>query len=403
MLPGGPDMRHLFPPAFDANPASFGYNFWQAKASAHAIGSTAADFEARWENDYFQVADGNVVFGIRNNCGWLKQMWDAGNVALICNAFGATSRDHSHAIAVMDQGNPGHGPNDSFGPGWGGRLASAAGGNVLSLTPSPRPFAFGEDPADPGRIDNTRLISAKDTRQMTLHRPANGPLELDARITRSLSSYYAAKRNELSADSLFSRFVDLERKLREFGEPLDERLDATPVPASIDALMMGGLASPGFALQMRTASMDYGGWGSHRNQVGLIEPKMQDMFGSGYAFDVLYQELPGDAVDNLVFVVAGEFGRQLRANGDAGTDHGVGNVMIVFGNSVNGGVYGEMFPDTELARLNDRSPDITGLTQLDHVFGAAADWVAPGSAPGIFPNIGAAPIENGVDLSGLFA
>ena len=48
MLFGGPDFRHLMPPPYDPDPASYGYRYWESKAAAHAINSTAAAYESRW-------------------------------------------------------------------------------------------------------------------------------------------------------------------------------------------------------------------------------------------------------------------------------------------------------------------------------------------------------------------
>ncbi len=418
MLLGGPDMRHLFPPAFDAAPASFGYNFWRAKARAHSIADSPSDWETRWQNDYFEVADGSTRFGIRNSCGWLKAQWDAGHVAIVNNAVGGKTRDHAHCIDITDQGNVRFQPNQAYGSGWGGRLADAADGNVLALTKSPRPFCYGPDIMNPQGFDNTRLIAARNTRELALYEPdvTESPIASTSMITRGLSSYYKAKRNEINPDSVFQRFVDTERKLREFGEPIDARLDSVPVPASIDALLQGGLNYPEFGEQirnlhdcfacfdimnLRVASMDFGSWDSHEEQVNLVEPKLSDMFATGKAFDTLFQELPADALENTVLVIAGEFGRQLRANGDNGTDHGEGNSVVLIGNSVNGGVYGDMFPDAELARLRDPSPQITGLTAFDHVFGRVCDWVEPASDALVFPDRALAEIEPGLDLSAL--
>ncbi len=417
MLPGGPDFRYLFPPAFNAGIDSVGYGYWQAKAAAHNLPGSAAQWEAGWLKDYFPVADGATHFGIRRNCGWLKSMWDQGNLAIVNNVFGASTRDHAHCMRVMDQGDRFALPNDPPASGWGGRLAAAAGGNCVALTPSPRPFGFGADANDATRIDNSTLIAAPNTRTMTLAAPSGADLlGYEARINRSLASYYQAKRAEMSSDSFYRRYVESERVLREFGEPLDARLQSVPVPASVDGLMHGGLAEPAFALQLRnlydalaandilqlrTASMDYGGWDSHRDQVNTMDPRLEDIFGDGKAFDVLYQALPADVLSNLVLVIAGEFGRQLRANGDGGTDHGVGTSVLIIGNAVNGGLYGEMFPAEELSRLADPSPDIVGRTHIDHVFGAVADWVTPAGGSIAFPNRATASLETGLDLSRL--
>jgi uncharacterized protein (DUF1501 family) len=262
------------------------------------------------------------------------------------------------------------------------------------------------------------MIAAPDTRAMTLYRaPPDQPLASSAMISRSLASYYAAKRGTLPGDSVYGQFLELERVLRAFGEPIDERLADIPVPASIEALMSGQLVSPGFGEQirnlhdslacqdilgMRVASLDYGGWDSHQGQVQLIEPKLADLFGEGMAFATLYAELPPDVLDKLILVIAGEFGRQLRANGDQGTDHGEGNSIIVIGDGVRGGVYGEMFPEAELARLGDPSPQIEGQTGLEHVFGAVCDWVSPGAGDQVFPGRTGAPLEPGIGLDRLF-
>lgn len=45
----------------------------------------------------------------------------------------------------------------------------------------------------------------------------------------------------------------------------------------------------------------------------------------------------------------------LRANGDCGADHGRGNYSIPAGRGVNGGVYGEMFPASEISGIAGRT------------------------------------------------
>jgi uncharacterized protein (DUF1501 family) len=53
-----------------------------------------------------------------------------------------------------------------------------------------------------------------------------------------------------------------------------------------------------------------------------------------------YRDL-GDRVEDVVLITLSEFGRTARENGNRGTDHGHGNVMLVLGGPVRGGkVYG---------------------------------------------------------------
>jgi uncharacterized protein (DUF1501 family) len=418
MLAGAPDFRHLFTPQFDADQGSYGYRYWEARAGSHAVAASSSAWRDRWENDYVHVGDATTEFGILAKCGWLRRMWDAGNVAIISNAMGGTTRNHSHCELIMDQGDLSTGPNDFNRSGWGGRLATYAGGNVLSLTRTPTPFTYGPHPLDYEQHDNSNLISASDTRNIALYKgddvPPNWP---QAKMARSLRSYYQALQQEMPADSIYNRFVDHQRSLREFGEPIEERLSMIPLPASITGLMEGGLANPYLARQIQNlydsfacsdilsgyvASLELDGWDTHATQRDVIEPKLEDLFGDGKALDTLYSELPPDVQENMIFVMGGEFGRQLRANGDNGTDHGSGTSILVIGNGVNGGVYGDMFPESELERLTDSSPEITGLTTFDNIFSGVCDWIQPGLGAQVFPDRSLSTVEPGVDLGVLF-
>ena len=49
----------------------------------------------------------------------------------------------------------------------------------------------------------------------------------------------------------------------------------------------------------------------------------------------------------------------------------------------------------------NRTREILGLTAFDQIFGAANDWIKPGAGLAVFPDRATAPLENGVNLSGL--
>jgi len=79
---------------------------------------------------------------------------------------------------------------------------------------------------------------------------------------------------------------------------------------------------------------------------------------------------------------------------------------------VRGGVYGQLFPDSEIplygnSRLN--TPDIEALTHTDFLFGAVSDWVQPNSSRLVYPRLanlsgGNAPIlESGVNFTSLLS
>ncbi len=98
-------------------------------------------------------------------------------------------------------------------------------------------------------------------------------------------------------------------------------------------------------LGLQVATIDYGGWDTHNGQ--------GDNSGGGFgstlewvrtALANFYLDLNGSGsdpyIDKVTVVVQSEFGRRLIENNDRGTDHGYGNMMMVMGGKVNGGVYG---------------------------------------------------------------
>lgn len=427
MLQGGPDFRHAFPPPYSDVASTVGGTYWTARATSHALDTrlSSNELQQRWENDFFHVADGNTEFGILRKCDWLHDLWLQGKVAFTCGLLNDSSRDHELAIRAMEMGNRTAGKLQ-FGNGWGGRLANAAGGNVVALTTSPRRFAFGPDPALPLdllKVDKRNLVPATDTRNISLpNLPDYNPDWFNTRdyLVRALKQYYPERRKTIPAKSVFRQFADHEAKLRNFGELIDCRLAGVQVPDGLSQLFLspeeGGvrydlalqmrnlydaLASNDL-LDMRVASLEFPGWDTHKLQRTEMEPNLTQLFGLGGGLHRLFESLPANARSNLVVVIAGEFGRQLKSNGGGGTDHGDGSTAIIIGDSVRGGVFGTMFPEEEIARVGEDSADIQGVNAIDHVFGAICNRVAPGSKAQVFPNGAGAPVEAGVDFSTLF-
>ncbi|HKY91709.1 MAG TPA: DUF1501 domain-containing protein [Nevskiaceae bacterium] len=425
MLLGGPDLRHLMPPAYDSNTSSFGHRYWKARHRSHGLGALTGEWKSRWDDDYFHCSSGGTSFGILRKAGWLYDMWSAGHVAVVPNSFGGQSRDHEHCTLVLDQGNLSSGPNDHGRSGWGGRLGQVLGTGVTSLTVTPRPFCYGPLGSDPEGSTDVAVIGASDTRRMGLfYPPSNWDSRWDsrARLGRGLAAYYAEKDRTMRAGARQRRLVDLERKTRQFGEAVNDRLASVPLPSELVSLYSGDapLNNTNFGLQvrnlhdalacndildLRVTSLEYGNWDSHKDQRAMIEPNFEDIFGRGKGLSQLYATLPADARANLVIVVAGEFGRQIIDNGDQGSEHGLGNSVLVIGEPVNGGVYGTLFPASEIAKLDSGhwGPDIDGLTAFDHTFGRVADWMQSGAGAQVFPNRASRPLEAGVNLAGMFA
>lgn len=84
--------------------------------------------------------------------------------------------------------------------------------------------------------------------------------------------------------------------------------------------------------------VDIGGWDTHVQEdpiAGVLFKNMQDFANSIGAFwaDVMQ----GNGTYTVTLVAMSEFGRNVKENADAGTDHGRGGAMFVMGKSINGG------------------------------------------------------------------
>lgn len=445
-LYGGPDFRHLCPPVITAQSdvQGYAYQFWNSRASSFGIPAAQrnlAGYVAHFNTHYTVLnKPGTAIpagFGMLKKAGWLISMWNAGHVALVCNAIGTDSRDHAHAQLVLDHGDRTSLATDRLKPGWGGRLVEALGGNsrIAALTRSPRPFCYGPLAGSPTLHQNSRVISVKNSRDMQLaeFRAAEqvGKEKWSSNVvTRALRAYYAG---HTASNSRYQQFKDHESKMRSFGNQLYTRLGREedgniPVPAAIRQLYtapasgqpdqrlyeryfgeqirnLHDVIASADILGLRVAALEYSRWDTHQSQHIDIEENYSDLFGAGRALASLYAGMPLQSQDHLVLTLAGEFGRQLAANGDNGTDHGRGNIVMIIGTKVRGGVYGDMFPAGELTPVNKFvrgwGDDSQGLTSFEHIFGTVADWVANGSV-NIFPNRSSAPLEAGVNLGTLF-
>ena len=97
---------------------------------------------------------------------------------------------------------------------------------------------------------------------------------------------------------------------------------------------------------LSVATIDLGGWDTHENQGNGQNAYFGNLVGQlAEGLAALYTDLDSGGASNLgnrlTIVVQSEFGLRLRENANRGTDHGRGNVMLVLGGEVNGGVYGQ--------------------------------------------------------------
>lgn len=110
-----------------------------------------------------------------------------------------------------------------------------------------------------------------------------------------------------------------------------------------------------------------GGWDTHVNQGGSQGQLANRLRPLGEGLAALARGL-GSAYAGTVILVMSEFGRTVRENGNAGTDHGHGNVMWVMGGPVRGGQVFGAWPGLGRDRLFE-GRDLAVTTDYRRVIG----------------------------------
>lgn len=431
MLQGGADLRFLFMPAPSHPDTDYVNMLWSARRGLYD--NAYNSYQEMFDNEYLLTQDqgGGFEFGIFNGCGWLQSEFNAGHVAVIANAYCSRNRQHDQSILNADAGIPSLEQLSFDRNGWGGRLSEYMDGqpNVVELGQSVSVFSKGSTPG--ARLN--KVIHAEDMRDMALRgidpqSPASSQHNV---LARALHAWYNARGIEVQQEKPpewpFHTFFSHREVLQNFGLQVKQRIDECgDLPLQLQSL---ALNNEGFAqqcknlydacqmpdvLNMRVMSMSYGGWDTHDNQYLELSNNLDDLFGANGGLatalpqisSIPYLEQP--AVDNLVFYFASDFGRQLVANGTAGTDHGRGTYSLLMGNAVQGGVYGEMFPAQEanpdannLVPLQTPGADIEGKTSTERILARASDWAQEGTSAFVFPDATTSDIEVPGLLDGL--
>jgi uncharacterized protein (DUF1501 family) len=115
---------------------------------------------------------------------------------------------------------------------------------------------------------------------------------------------------------------------------------------------------------VETAFAEMGGWDHHGNEPNQMANQLRQF---GMALSAFCQDM-GDKMGDIILVTMSEFGRTAQENGNNGTDHGHGNLMMVLGGPVQGGkVYGK-WPGLAPEQLNE-GRDLAVTTDFRDVLG----------------------------------
>ena len=314
--------------------------------------------------------------GLHPNLAPLKQIWDAGHMAIV-EGVGYPNQSLSHFQAMdiwqtLDL-------NGTGSQGWLGKLVSGwvdqdghpfkamdigvQTAQALASISAPVPtlasvntYRIYPDPADTDN-GNARLQAL-----MKLYNsyPKTSPYAalLD---TTALSAQDGSKQLH-TADTQYQPEVTYPQ------EPF-----AAGLKILAEAIVQG--------LGLRVGYVTLGGFDTHANQQITHDTLMKTLADGLAAF---YTDLSKHGkADNVVVMTWSEFGRRVEENGSQGTDHGTAAPMFVLGNPVNKGVFGE---PSSLSNLDDTgnlkyTTDFRSVyaTVLDRWLGASSQDVLGGS------------------------
>jgi uncharacterized protein (DUF1501 family) len=135
-----------------------------------------------------------------------------------------------------------------------------------------------------------------------------------------------------------------------------------PLGASLEQIAQLFKADVG----LEVAFTDVVGWDTHAGEGGREGQLANRLRDFGAAIAAFARDL-GSRMADVTLVTMSEFGRTVRENGNRGTDHGHGNVMLLVGGGVKGGrVYGR-WPGLGAASLYE-GRDLEVTTDFRDVF-----------------------------------
>lgn len=163
------------------------------------------------------------------------------------------------------------------------------------------------------------------------------------------------------------------------------RVEAEAGPAR-DAEALARFAADRLNGETRIASFSISGWDSHARQGPVIDRALQRL---GTAILTLRADLGANWQRTTVLAMT-EFGRTVRENGTAGTDHGTGGAMLVAGGNIRGGraiggwpglAEGDLYAGRDLMPLRDIRAHAAWV--MRGLFGMSPDVLERSVFPGL--------------------
>jgi len=331
------------------------------------------------------VVDLDGHFGLHPSLAPLKPLWDNKSLAIV-HAVGSpdSTRSHFDAQDYMESGTPGV---KSTADGWLNRACrhdqehEATPFRAVSFGPQLPRILAGSAPTL--AIDDLEAFGLR----------ASQPAVRD-RLTRAFEELYQGAATGLLASSSAEGFAAVEQLKQANPTQYTPANGAAYPPGRLgrSLLQIAQLIKADLGLEIAFA--DVSGWDTHVNQgaaQGQLALRLREL-GQGLA---AFSRDLGERMRDVVLLTLSEFGRTVRENGNAGTDHGHATAMLALGGPVNGGkVLGRWpgldpagrFEGRDLAVTTDFR-DLVGEVVKHHLGASDLAPIFPGYVPTKFPGV----------------
>ena len=309
-------------------------------------------------------------FGLNPALQPLKPLWDKQQLAIV-EATGSPdpSRSHFDAQDYMESGTPGvKGDAD----GWLNRALTPPGPDASPL----RAIAMGAQLPRTLR-GNRAAIAVSDVQQFKAGSEETASIlekmyggTTDTQIGAAGKEAFAAVKSiQLNRGNYIPANGANYNQAGELGRNLQQVARLIKADVGVEA-----------------AFAEINGWDHHGNEPVLMSNVLRQ-FGSALAG---FSQDMGDRMEDIVVVTMSEFGRTAEENGNQGTDHGHGDLMMVLGGPVQGGkIYGkwpglekeQLYEGRDLAVTTDFR-DVLGELVRGHLGQQNLAQVFPGYQPG---------------------
>lgn len=278
------------------------------------------------------IVDLNGTLGLHPSLKPLKELWDAGQLAIVENVgYDHPSLSHFQAMDIWERADPTLKRRD----GWLSTVVDGTGDKSgfrgLSVTSSLTPV-FASPPVPPPALTNPGAYQLQpDPRYQT------GKAARDEALNRLYSSYADPAPYAAALQSVSGTTRESVKTLRDAVSAHQASVSYPKGPLADGLKLLAAMIAKDTGL--RAGYVVLGGFDTHANQADRHSQLLQTLAAAVSAFQA--DIAAAGKADEVLLMTWSEFGRRAAENGNRGTDHGTAAPVLLVGKGIRGGIYGD--------------------------------------------------------------